>query len=74
MGKEKGLDKCIIPNSGTQVSDKMVATTVEAVIGAAYIDAGDEGLAKVVEAFRRQGHEYLISANGTDQVISGDQP
>lgn len=43
------------------VSDKMMATTVEALIGAAYVDAGDEGLAKVIAAFDLDNHEYFTS-------------
>jgi len=39
----------------------MLATTVEALIGAAYCDAGDDGLAKAIAAFGLDEHEFLIA-------------
>jgi len=46
IGRANGIDTCILMSAGmgNRASDRMVANTVEAVIGAAYIDAGDNGL------------------------------
>lgn len=42
------MDDSIIVNPGTQaVSNNMMATTVEAIIGAAFLDAGTNGLTVV---------------------------
>ncbi|KAK5102632.1 hypothetical protein LTS08_003432 [Lithohypha guttulata] len=62
IGLNKSLKECIIDNPGTvRISDKMLATTVEALIGAAYCDAGDDGLAKAIAAFGLDEHEFLIA-------------
>lgn len=61
VGFEKGLEACIILNPGTdKASDKTMSTTLEALIGAAYRDSGNDGLAKVVEVLGLD-HEFLHS-------------
>lgn len=56
IGRANGIDACILMNMGMyRASDRMVANTVEAVIGAAYMDAGDNGLAVVEAIMTRLG-------------------
>ncbi|EAT91978.1 hypothetical protein HBH56_121330 [Parastagonospora nodorum] len=57
IGRANGIDACILMNAGmgNRASDGMVANTVEAVIGAAYIDAGVNGLAVVNAIMARLG-------------------
>jgi dsRNA-specific ribonuclease len=48
LGSDCGLDKHLIKNMGLfQVSKASMANAVEAIHGAAYIDAGDNGLSVV---------------------------
>lgn len=48
--------KCIqLPNGQNQASSKMMATTVEAVIGAVYLDAGPTGLAAAGNVMQKLG-------------------
>ncbi|KAF2832475.1 ribonuclease III [Ophiobolus disseminans] len=60
LGRELGLDKCVISNPGTTtVSDKMLATAVEAVLGAVYLD-GEEGVLEgVLRGLGFGEHGYL---------------
>jgi ribonuclease-3 len=60
LGKGIGIDRCVIKDPGTtMVSDKMVATVVEAVMGAVYLDAGEEVLEKVMKGLGFDEHAYL---------------
>lgn len=44
-----GLDQCINLNPGTdRVSQDMMATTIEAILGAVHLDGGDDALASVM--------------------------
>jgi ribonuclease III len=48
VGFDRGLDACVLLNGGTgKVSDKTMATTVEAILGAVELDAGSEALVQV---------------------------
>ena len=50
-GLDHGLKPCVVLNPGTaDVSAKTMATTVEAILGAAHIDGGDAALAQVTES------------------------
>jgi dsRNA-specific ribonuclease len=46
-GQDLGLDTCVLTADGTSVSRGMVADTFEAVIGAIYIEEGENALAAV---------------------------
>jgi ribonuclease-3 len=51
VGFAHELHCCVILNPGTAtVSDKTMATTVEAILGAVHIDGGDAALAQVMES------------------------
>ncbi|OAQ98330.1 hypothetical protein LLEC1_08056 [Akanthomyces lecanii] len=55
-GFDFGLDTCINTHAGTTaVSKKMMATAVEAILGAVHLDGGDNALRRVM------GHLGLIS-------------
>lgn len=61
VGFAHGLDSCVILNPGTQsVSDKTMATTVEAILGAVYMDGGDGALNAVLVNLGLT-HQYLES-------------
>ena len=48
MGFQHGLDACVILNGGTTVvSDKTMASTVEAVVGAVELDCGSQAMMQV---------------------------
>lgn len=50
IGKNKGLDSCVVLNPGTVgVPDSIMATTMEATIGAVDLDGGKEAAVKVIE-------------------------
>ena len=38
-GRAKGIDDCILCNPGTRPSEYMVATAVEAILGAMFVDS-----------------------------------
>ncbi|KAF5252836.1 hypothetical protein FANTH_2160 [Fusarium anthophilum] len=62
VGREKGLHKCINMNGGTtRVSSGMVATTVEAILGAVEIDGGRDALAQVMNRLGLAQHGLLSS-------------
>ncbi|KAI5457495.1 ribonuclease III domain-containing protein [Mariannaea sp. PMI_226] len=62
VGKEHGLDGCINVNAGTnQISPAMVATTVEAILGAVEQDGGREALGKVMNQLGLAQHTLLSS-------------
>jgi ribonuclease III len=49
IGYNRNLHTCVILNMGTaSVSPKTMATTVEAVLGAVYLDGGDDALSAVM--------------------------
>jgi len=53
LGQKFQLDRCVICNGGTtKVSDKMVATAVEAVLGAVYLDGGEAALEIVMKELK----------------------
>ncbi|ERF69526.1 hypothetical protein EPUS_01855 [Endocarpon pusillum Z07020] len=59
VGTSSDLVKCIeLPNGQKQASSKMMATTVEAVIGAVYLDAGPTGLAAAGNVMQELGIEH----------------
>jgi ribonuclease-3 len=59
-GYELGIDQCIFVHGGTyNKSPKMVATTLEAVIGAVFLDGGDEAATRVIEHLGFLGHRFL---------------
>ncbi|KAF5618074.1 ribonuclease 3 [Fusarium tjaetaba] len=62
IGKERGLDKCINMNGGSRPpSPAMVATAVEAILGAVQIDGGHEALARVINHLGLTQHALLAS-------------
>ncbi|PNP76507.1 hypothetical protein FNYG_09926 [Fusarium nygamai] len=62
VGKERGLDKCINMNGGSGYpSPAMVATAVEAILGAVQIDGGHEALARVMNHLGLTQHALLAS-------------
>jgi len=61
VGFTIGIETCVILNQGTAtVSNKTMATTIEALIGAVFCDGGEEALEKVLETLQLD-HEYLKS-------------
>ncbi|KAH8716798.1 ribonuclease III domain-containing protein [Phaeosphaeriaceae sp. PMI808] len=59
-GFEIGVDRCIHLTDGlSSVSPKMVATTLEAIIGAVFRDGGDEAALRVVTYLRFLNHWLL---------------
>lgn len=49
VGYRRNLDTCVILNMGTtSVSQKTMATTVEAILGAVSVDGGENALAAVL--------------------------
>ncbi|KNG52765.1 ribonuclease [Stemphylium lycopersici] len=60
-GYDIGIDKIIITAEGTPaVSPKMVATTLEAIIGAVHQDGGDEAAHKLMEHLGFFNHTLLM--------------
>jgi ribonuclease-3 len=59
VGYGHGLHDCIILNQGTlSVSDKTMATTVEAILGAVFIDGGADALSAVLATLGLT-HQFL---------------
>lgn len=59
LGLRLGIGRCVILNDGTHnVSRKTMACTVEAILGAVYLDGGMEALQNVLAAMG-VAHEYL---------------
>ncbi|KAG9255769.1 ribonuclease III domain-containing protein [Emericellopsis atlantica] len=62
VGTEHGLDNCINVNGGTErATPKMVATTVEAILGAVERDGGYDTLARVMAHLGLTQHGLLLS-------------
>lgn len=59
-GCDLGVDACVICNDGTVVSAKMVASTLEAIIGAVYQDGGDDTVLRVIEHLGFTSHLLLM--------------
>lgn len=60
LGKRVGLDECIILNPGTtEISRLMLATAVEAILGAVCDEAGKEVLETVMVGLGFGEHVYL---------------
>ncbi|KAF2848432.1 ribonuclease III, partial [Plenodomus tracheiphilus IPT5] len=60
LGQSLDLHECIITNPGAQVvSDKMIATAIEALFGAVYLDGGEEELERVMRVLGFDQHRYL---------------
>ena len=65
-GKSHSLDFYINKDAGTRkVSEKMMATAVEAVLGAVHLDGGDDALASVMDRLRIvDPFKNLVMLNG----------
>ncbi|KAJ3454426.1 hypothetical protein MRS44_018320 [Fusarium solani] len=62
VGKEHGIDNCINANGGTAMaSPGMIATTVEAILGAVERDGGRDALSRVMNQLRLVQHALLSS-------------
>ncbi|KAF2475293.1 ribonuclease III [Lindgomyces ingoldianus] len=62
-GRALDLDKCILPNvPGDVISVEMLATTLEAVIGAVRCDGGDEAAERAMRNMGFMEHEMLLSS------------
>lgn len=59
-GYTLGVDACVFCNVGTVVSAKMVATTLEAIIGAVYQDGGDDSVHRVMNHLGFAEHYFLM--------------
>jgi hypothetical protein len=60
LGRSTGMDVCVTKNPGTyMLSDKMVATVVEAVMGAVYLDGGEMALELVMKESGFDVHQFL---------------
>ncbi|ORY55847.1 ribonuclease III domain-containing protein [Pseudomassariella vexata] len=60
VGFEHGLDKCVVLNGGTyKVSKSMMATAVEAILGAVHKDGGNDGLVLVMRRLGLTQHAHL---------------
>jgi ribonuclease-3 len=60
-GYRHGVDSCIFMANGTRArSPKMVAMTLEAIIGAVFQDGGDEAAVRAMEHLGLLDHPYLV--------------
>lgn len=58
-GRALALDRCIIHSPKTQISDRMIADAMEAVMGAVYLDGGETRLNDVVKHLGLDRHAFL---------------
>lgn len=59
VGFRHHLDTCVIPNMGTPtVTESIMATCVEAILGAVLLDGGEPALARVLRTLD-MSHEFL---------------
>lgn len=64
VGFDNGLDRCIILNPGTvAVSRAMMATTVEAILGAVHLEGEDEALSMVMDNLDLTHHLLTVTLN-----------
>lgn len=71
VGRERGLHKCINMNGGTtRVSSGMVATAVEAILGAVEMDGDRDALARVMKHLGLTEHALL----GSVKLFPFDNP
>jgi ribonuclease-3 len=50
VGRDQGLDACVVLNPGTtNVPDSVMATTVEAIIGAVSLDGGNDAVGRLID-------------------------
>ncbi|KAF2648534.1 hypothetical protein K491DRAFT_698824 [Lophiostoma macrostomum CBS 122681] len=61
-GRTHGIDTCVLASDGNRglVTDKMVATTLEALFGAVYLDGGDDAVVRAVEHLGIDQHPLLM--------------
>ena len=67
LGRELGVDECILINpetvsdaDGRLTTDKMVATAMEAVAGAVYLDGGESKLGDLMRWLKYDQHSLLV--------------
>ncbi|RYP93874.1 hypothetical protein DL770_000070 [Monosporascus sp. CRB-9-2] len=66
VGEEHGLDKCINVNGGTPtVSTRMIATAVQAILGAVHKDGGHVAFAGVMDRLGLTEHALLSSVTSS---------
>lgn len=74
-GFANSLHACVTRNSGTiSVSKKMMATAMEAILGAVHLDGGDDALTRVMEHLRivQPLHTMVMLKNPFDDMSSAD--
>lgn len=59
-GQDLGIGTCVFCNEGTVVSAKMIASTLEAIVGAVYLDGGDAAVSLVIEHLGLTNHRLLM--------------
>ena len=71
VGLSEGLADCVnLGNGQSHVTPKMMATTVQAIVGAVYLDGGDSGVAEAKVVLRHLG----LTAGGRDEVGKHIEP
>jgi ribonuclease-3 len=64
------MDVCVTKNPGTyMLSDKMVATAVEAVMGAVYLDGGEMALELVMNESGFDVHQFLWGGTSLSELL-----
>jgi ribonuclease-3 len=59
-GYSLGVGSCVFCNEGTTVSAKMVAGTLQAIVGAVHQDGGDDAVLRVIEHLGFTQHPLLM--------------